>query len=128
MIIDHFNGSTDCQSDAEIAALLTQRDAMDENEFWLSPSDGFPCLVLSVSHDRACLHYFAVENDPGCQSSGYGQGLDPDGLWHFHTTNGEACMIDTTCVLPLAEALTAVWTFIHTGERPETIRWESLAE
>lgn len=128
MLIDHFNGSTDCQTDAEIAALLTQRDAEEENEFWLSQPGGFPCLVLSVSHDRACLHYFADENDPGCQSSGYGQGLDPDGLWYCHTTNGEACAIDTTCVLPLTEALAAVWAFIHTGRRPAAIHWENLAE
>ena len=128
MLIDHFNGTTDCRSDAEIAALLAQRSTEEENEFWLSQPGGFPCMVLSVSANFACLHYFSAENDPGCQSSGYGQGLDPAGLWCFHTTNGEACAIDTTCVLPLAEALEAVWSFIRTGQLPQQIHWENLAE
>lgn len=39
MLIDHFNGSTDCQSDAEIAALLTQRDAMGIFSVFLSKDE-----------------------------------------------------------------------------------------
>ena len=103
MIIDHFNGTTHCQNDAEIAALLAERDEQAENEFWLSHSGGFPCLVLSVSADLACLHYFADENDPGCQSSGYGKDsgsfdeYDPTGTMshdQVRFNNAKLCQAD----------------------------------
>lgn len=127
MIIEHFEGKTECNSLDNIDDILTRRTYKGVNEFIIHGEQEFPYMVVLVNNNYAYLHFYKEEDDPGFRSIGGDTDLEKDGDSIFYTnTDNEEVSIENVSVVPFSNALMAVKQFFETRDMPKCIEWEEL--
>lgn len=127
MIIEHFEGKTECNSLDNIDDILTRRTYKGVNEFIIHGEQEFPYMVVLVNNNYAYLHFYKEEDDPCFRSIGGDTDLEKDGDSIFYTnTDNEEVSIENVSVVPFSNALMAVKQFFETRDMPKCIEWEEL--
>lgn len=127
MMIEHFYGKEQCNQLDEITTVLQKRTDKEVNEFIIYGQTEFPCMMVLVNKEYACLHYLDEEGSSGFRSLGDCANLDEEGSSVFYTnTDTEEIWEENLAVVPFSTALLAVQEFFQTGAIPTCIEWDEL--
>lgn len=129
MYIEDFIKGEAFDETEQILEIMQRRNDEGFNEFWISADEEemYPCLVVSVNHDLAYLHYFEEEGEAGWRAVSEGpNGLEEDKTTTFYTNGSEEILIENCAVVTFDQAVKAVIEFFNTEEMPECMEWEEL--
>jgi hypothetical protein len=128
MIVSDFGGEHQVSGDTELLAILASRYGEAVNEFWLSHAGHrFPAIVILANKDLACVHYLPEEFDPGYQSVGPAEGIDPRGTTDFFVnTPTEILGMLNRSVVKFSLAAEAAKEFLRSPQLPSCIKWFRL--
>jgi hypothetical protein len=127
LLVECWRTSTTVESDAQLEALLLQRDPVGGNWFWLKGADGsFPVLAMRTSGDWFELHYFPDAEHAGFRCEGERQ---PTGMHVFRfvgcdPASGEE--IPNEFVLSREVATTIAKQFLRDRRCPTGVAWLEL--
>ena len=128
MVVQDFGGAHDVNGDAEMEAILATRYGQGVNEIWLThEGHEYPAILILANGELACVHYFPEEFDPGYQSVGTKQGVDPEGSTTFFVnTPTEPVYVLNTAIVPFSLACQAAKEFSKSSKLPRCIEWFRL--
>jgi hypothetical protein len=128
MIVSDFGGEHEVSGNAHLEAALAARYGNGVNEFWIRhPNQRFPAIVILANKNLACVHYLTEQFDPGYQSVGPAEGLDPKGTTAFFVnTPTEILPMLNRSVVKFSLAVEAVKEFSKLVQLPVCIKWFRL--
>ncbi len=120
MKIANCNGDFECNTRKELENFIMKSSLNKFDEIWLSENDDYPCLVILLNGDYACVHYFLNDQGDMWQSVGYG---DKDISF---VINGDRTDMPADCIISLDKAIECAKQFYDTFDKPSCIEWEEL--
>ncbi len=125
--IDHFFGSTEVTSDAELLDVMGMRcEANNANKFDISSMDcNYPFLSVMVNDDLAVLHYFSEDGGDCWISNNLNPCVSEDVIF-WESENSDGIPLPCDSVVEYSVALNAVKNFAANLSKPQLIDWMEL--
>jgi hypothetical protein len=127
MRIEDYDSVCDVTKPADIETALRRRHGIGINSFWLSHgAEEFPTINVMVKGDRAYVHYFPKDREPGFASVAKVPGPRPNETSVFFVRRTEKVWVRDGAVIPFSDALKAAQEFSISATMPKCIQWFEL--
>jgi hypothetical protein len=127
MRIEDYDSVCDVTKPADIEAALNKRHGGGINSFWLSHgAKKFPAIGILVKDDRAYVHYFPKDREPGFASVSNVIGPSPNETSIFFVRRTEKAWVRNGAVIPFSDALKVAQEFSISTTMPNCIQWFEL--